>query len=165
MRQFLVCIPLELPIRLINPETISGYDSDNNTYVGEHAVLHAGLLQAKYRDVWYYVSGVGWDVVDAKVTCGQLGYPDVSSIPEYSPDVALNYTQLINVTMEDLDCIGNERELKECYHNGWLFSNYNVSNLAAVDCITREDFLSTRETVILLHVLNLLEYSLKWRLR
>ena len=113
-------------------------------------MLHAGLLQAKYRDTWYYVSGVGWDTVDAKVACGQLGYPDVNSIPEYFPDVALNNTELISVTMEELDCIGNERELKECYHSGWLFSNYNVSDLAAVNCMTREQFLSTKETVILL---------------
>ncbi|KAI6660266.1 Lysyl oxidase-like 2 isoform X1 [Oopsacas minuta] len=137
----------DLPIRLISQQAINAYNSQNNTYLNENDVVHAGLIQAKLNGDWYYISGVGWDLVDARISCRQLGYPDVNYIPEYDPEIALSEDQLIQVTMENLDCVSNERELKECYHDGWLVSDYDVTNLASVNCVTKEQFLSSKETL------------------
>ena len=135
-----------MPIRLSKPESLSGYNSDSNTFVNEHRVLHAGLLQANIDGDWHYISGVGWGMIDATVACGQLGYPSVNSIAEYNPDLITD-SQVTTLSMRNLDCHGNERELKECYHEGWEIEEYVIEDLAAVDCMTRNQFLSDKQTV------------------
>ena len=118
--------------------------------MNEHSVLHAGLLQANLYGSWHYISGRGWNDIDATVACGQLGYPNVNSLPEYNPDLINTESQITSVIMRNLDCHGNERELKECYHEGWTVSDYDIEDLAAVDCITTNQFLSGKQTVIIL---------------
>ena len=107
---------------------------------------HAGILQASIDGSWHYISGVGWDTREATIACGQLGYPSVNHIPEYNVEL-ITEGQVNSVIMRNLDCQGNERELKECYHEGWGTADFDLQDLAAVNCMTKNQFLSGKETV------------------
>lgn len=40
-----------------------------------------GIVFAKYNDQWLPVTGEGWDIKDAQVVCGELGYPLALPVP------------------------------------------------------------------------------------
>ena len=81
--------PASLPLRLSCPT----YNEDGSCKVcpaKQHPdpddcypqVSVEGIVEVYYNDRWRPVSADGWDIKDAKVACGELGYPIALGVPE-----------------------------------------------------------------------------------
>ena len=99
-----------------------------------------GIVEVQVNGVWGTVSAEGWSWNEARVMCGQLGYPmayyasrSLASLwPDYAADTqdetqcigeALDKTASLRKRLEDtllqgVDCTGKESSLQECYIAG-----------------------------------------------
>ena len=141
--------PASLPLRLNCPT----YNEDGSCKVcpaKQHPdpddcypqVSVEGIVEVYYNDRWRPVSADGWDIKDAKVACGELGYPIALGVPELdvlwpnwnrpyaSCDIGSTAEQcdpiidtenkafrerLKSTFLKKVDCIGNEHRLLDCY--------------------------------------------------
>lgn len=49
-----------------------------------------GIVFANYNNQWLPITGEGWDIKDAKVVCGELGYPVALPVPSL-PEIWTNW--------------------------------------------------------------------------
>ena len=68
----------------------------------------------------------GWDAVDAKVACRQLGYLSAQGQILTGPDVPDGTGK---IWLDQVNCIGNEMSLFDC----------NTNNIGDHDCAHEED--------------------------
>ena len=117
-----------------------------------------GIVEALYKGVWRPVSGTSWDVRDARVACGELGYPLALATPPLSElwpnydgssphsDCSGSDETLCNVVedsekdfrmtlqhsyLKRVECIGSESRILDCYFPefGPQAVNFNVATV------------------------------------
>ena len=80
---------------------------------------YQGRLEVFYFGVWGTVCDDRFDSSDGNVACRQLGYPEgvEKTITTGSSDAFQSGTG--EILMDGLECVGSEKELKDCHFNGW----------------------------------------------
>ena len=74
---------------------------------------------------WGSICDDYWDILDARVVCHQLGYPDAVAAPWYA-----YYGEGTGpIWLDDVHCLGTEHNIFTCPHNG----------IGQHNCITYED--------------------------
>ena len=79
---------------------------------------------------WGTVCDDGWDLSDAKVVCNELGLGNA---------VAAKHNAFYGqgrdrLRLSDLNCTGDEFDIKSCSHSGWGVNTCNHSHDAGVKC-------------------------------
>ncbi|XP_019616097.1 PREDICTED: deleted in malignant brain tumors 1 protein-like [Branchiostoma belcheri] len=89
-----------------------------------------GRVEVLHQGKWGTVCDDQWDLMDARVVCRHLGYPDaVSALPSAHFGEGSG-----PVWLDNLVCEGNESGLSECGHNGLGVENCEHSEDAGVVC-------------------------------
>ncbi|XP_060591027.1 deleted in malignant brain tumors 1 protein-like isoform X2 [Ruditapes philippinarum] len=114
----------QTPIRLVNGPT---------RYSGRVEVYHGG--------VWGTVCDDSFDDFDAKVVCGMLGfsttYAKAWTNAHYGSGSGC-------ITIDNLECSGNENDIGQCRSNGWFNHNCGHQEDAGVDCYDSTTLMYTK---------------------
>ena len=84
-----------------------------------------GRVELFYGGNWGTVCDDDWDIEDANVVCKMLGYPSalrVSRLMEFGEGTG-------KIILDDVNCLGSEKNIAECPHEGFYSNN----------CFHRED--------------------------
>ncbi|XP_028407346.1 deleted in malignant brain tumors 1 protein-like [Dendronephthya gigantea] len=90
----------------------------------------SGRVEVLYHGVWGTICDDGWDMIDARVVCRQLGYKAVvrnlheGEFPSGSGQIWLS----------DLSCTGNEQNITGCSHGGWGIQFCSHREDVGVEC-------------------------------
>ena len=87
-------------------------------------------MEVFYEDQWGTVCNDHWDMNDAKVVCGQLGY-------NYTVRVILEGNVPLGsgqIWLDNVNCTGSEQNLSSCVHNGWGIHDCDHDDDAGVVC-------------------------------
>ena len=145
--------PLSLPVRLVCPHC-TGLSScricpgkihpSTSDCSAQPAV--AGIVEVMVNGVWGPLPTEGWDVNEATVVCGQLGYP--ISYPRGSPPPTIEnvwpqYDQLLEASFPGSGNGLNHSLLDECHENHLrelelLMSNFSHTLLQGLKCLGTE---------------------------
>ncbi|XP_078390927.1 scavenger receptor cysteine-rich domain-containing protein DMBT1-like [Cetorhinus maximus] len=90
----------------------------------------SGRLELNYNNTWGSVCGAGWDMLDAKVACQQLGCGVAKSAPQgghFGAAPGLFW-------LDDVACKGTEANLFQCRANAWGKHNCTSAEAASVIC-------------------------------
>ena len=90
----------------------------------------SGRVEVNYDGIWGTVCDDNWDMSDAEIVCGMLGYPGV----ELAPGGARYGEGSGPIILDDVRCEGSEDNLEECLHNGFLNHNCSHAQDASVVC-------------------------------
>ena len=101
-------------IRLVSPS--------NSPSSGRVEVLHMGT--------WGTICDHLWDLRDANVVCRQLGYDGALSAPRY----AAFGRGTGQIWLDDVQCVGDEIAISDCYHRGWNVHNCGHHSDVGVVC-------------------------------
>ena len=85
-----------------------------------------GQVQVLYEGVWGAVCDDGWDDVDARVLCRQLGLAGGKSISRFGESGRM--------WMHRVACFGHETNLGHCPFRGWDVHECDKSEAAGVEC-------------------------------
>ena len=79
---------------------------------------------------WGTICDHSWDLRDANVVCRQLGYDGALSAPRYAA-----FGQGTGpIWLDDVQCVGDEIAISECYHTAWEVHNCGHYRDAGVVC-------------------------------
>ncbi|KAM3834473.1 scavenger receptor cysteine-rich domain-containing protein DMBT1-like [Vipera latastei] len=92
-----------------------------------------GRVEILRNGLWGTICDDSWDLKDAKVVCKQLDCG--SAITAHGS--AFFGQGSGNITLDDVNCNGNENRLEECPHRGWYRHNCNHGEDAGVNCSGR----------------------------
>ena len=84
-----------------------------------------GRVELFHGGNWGTVCDDDWDIKDANVVCKMLGYPSalrVSRLMEFGEGTG-------KIILDDVNCLGSEKNIAECPHEGFYSNN----------CFHRED--------------------------
>ena len=82
---------------------------------------------------WGAICSSSWNIRNARVVCRQLGYPDAVAAP-----LSARYGQrTVPVWLDNVQCLGNERDLFTCEHSGIGYHMHSCENNreASVECL------------------------------
>ena len=96
--------------------------------LGRETFSSEGLVQVYHNKTWGWICDQHWDKQDADVVCRELGYTNSTLI--YSSASHKGGTTWMN----NLQCIGNERSLVLCAHDGWKNHSCTNGQRAGVVC-------------------------------
>ena len=105
--------------------------------------LSSGRVEVSYNGIWGTICDDSWDLRDADVVCGQLGYDGASS----AAGGAAFGRGTGQIWLDDVQCVGNETSISQCDHRGWGVENCRHSEDAGVVCK-----LKGRETIRILFI-------------
>ncbi|XP_072041245.1 scavenger receptor cysteine-rich domain superfamily protein-like [Amphiura filiformis] len=95
-----------------------------------------GRVEVNFDGTWGSICYNNWDIRDGEVACRQMGFPGVVNVTtgsSYGPGSG-------RIWLDDLDCVGNENNLAECDHDGWLETRQCMQpELAGVICLRTLD--------------------------
>ncbi|XP_046860959.1 deleted in malignant brain tumors 1 protein-like [Xenia sp. Carnegie-2017] len=89
-----------------------------------------GRVEVFYNGEWGTICDDGWDLNDAKVVCGQLGYDNAvrallgGNVPYGSG----------RIWLDDVSCVGHENIISSCSHRGWGTHKCQHYEDAGVQC-------------------------------
>ena len=89
-----------------------------------------GRIEVFYNGTWGTICDDSWDTQDAEVVCRQLGYDGALSAPHAAP-FGRGTGQ---IWLDDVQCVGKEISISECYHRGWGDHNCWHGEDAGVVC-------------------------------
>ncbi|XP_069126611.1 scavenger receptor cysteine-rich domain superfamily protein-like isoform X2 [Argopecten irradians] len=106
-------------VDLCTPATVSCYEKTNDAFkvrLTGSSEPHVGRVEVYYSGIWGTICGYNdWDLKDAIVTCGMLGYSTGRPIC-----CSRNYGDLTEIIwMNGVDCTGTENSLADCPFDGW----------------------------------------------
>ena len=91
--------------------------------------IYEGRVEVQHNGTWGTVCGNGWDLTDANVICNQLGFGKAIAAAHRFYGWGSGQTWLNGV-----NCVGTERTIGNCSHNGWGIVEYCYSQDAGVKC-------------------------------
>ena len=91
-----------------------------------------GRVEVFHGGSWGTVCDDYWTIKEANVVCRQLGFAGGALSAITSAGFGQGPGK---IWMDDVDCDGNERRLKLCYHAGWGQHNCDHVDVAGVLCI------------------------------
>uniref|UniRef100_A0A3B1IF43 SRCR domain-containing protein n=1 Tax=Astyanax mexicanus TaxID=7994 RepID=A0A3B1IF43_ASTMX len=90
----------------------------------------SGRVEVYYRGRWGTVCDDGWDINDAEVVCRQMGCGRAVSIHS-----SAHFGQGTGpILLDNVHCVGSERSITECRHNGFGRTNCHHGEDAGVTC-------------------------------
>ena len=89
-----------------------------------------GRVEVLFNGNWGTVCDDRWDLEDANVVCRMLGYGVATSAPG-SAWFGAGDGEII---LDEMSCSGEEDDLSECDHNGYLNHDCSHSEDAGVVC-------------------------------
>ena len=124
-------------------------------------------MEIFYNGYWGTVCDNGWDMIDARVVCRQLGFPDAVSVPR-SAHFGNGSGQ---VWLDDVGCSGSESTIENCPHSGWGVKDCSHNEEASVICSSKLYQARSRYRLLIKHVgkhvFFMIQFSLKvyycWR--
>ena len=87
-------------------------------------------MEVYYNGVWGTVCDDGWDLDDAQVVCGELGYGNAIAARHnafYGQGSGL-------IWLDNVNCIGTEVTIGNCSHEAWGNHNCDHGKDASVHC-------------------------------
>ncbi|ALC44003.1 Tequila [Drosophila busckii] len=94
---------------------------------------HMGRIEVKVNGQWGYVCDDKFGLRDADVVCHELGFKlgaaEVRGNSYYEPP-----ERNFNYVMDEIECRGNETQLKDCDFKGWGVHNCGVDEVVGVVC-------------------------------
>jgi len=91
---------------------------------------YEGRVEVYHNGKWGTVCDDGWGLNDAQVVCSELGYRKAIEVR----DSAYYGRGSGPIWLDDLRCVGAERTIGDCTHNGWGNHNCGHSEDAGVKC-------------------------------
>ena len=91
-----------------------------------------GRIEVYFGGAWGTVCDDNWhdNMMNGKIACMQLGYINVSNVFDQS------LSGVFPNSLDDVDCVGNERNLFECRHTAAQDSDCDNSQDVGVICKT-----------------------------
>lgn len=86
-----------------------------------------GRAEVFYNSVWGTICDDGWDNNDATVFCRMLGYSSGKGLTSFGGGSG-------NIWLDDVACLGTERDLWSCRKSAWGSHNCNHNEDAGVEC-------------------------------
>ena len=110
-----------------------------------------GRVEVLHDGVWGVVCYDNWDIIDARVVCRELGFPDaeaqVASSSQFSQgkrQIGFWYDELrslseleesqVQIWLDDVNCYGYDNQLSKCLNRGWGIHEPNCRRYAGVIC-------------------------------
>ncbi|KAH8395222.1 hypothetical protein KR222_002788 [Zaprionus bogoriensis] len=94
---------------------------------------HIGRVEVKVKGQWGYVCDDKFGLPDADVVCRELGFKqgaaEVRGNAYFAPP-----ERNFNYAMDEVECRGNETQLKDCDFKGWNVHNCGVDEVVGVVC-------------------------------
>ena len=92
--------------------------------------MYEGRVEIFYNNEWGTVCDDGWDLNDAQVVCGQLGFG-----PAIKARGNAYYGEGNGqIWLSNLNCTGTEVTIDDCSHDGWGVQNCSHEKDANVKC-------------------------------
>ena len=88
--------------------------------IGDYISQGVVLVQIKQGDPWGYICSSDWSYANARVVCGQLGFPDAKkTMVEDSSQGRVRSMNDGKFIISGLKCNGTESSIVSCDHVGW----------------------------------------------
>uniref|UniRef100_A0A6B2EJ60 Putative trypsin-like serine protease n=1 Tax=Phlebotomus kandelakii TaxID=1109342 RepID=A0A6B2EJ60_9DIPT len=105
----------------------------------DQGAAHEGRLEVKVFNQWGYVCDDKFDMRDADVVCRELGFPlgaaEVRANSYYPPHRSmLRGEDSAIFLVDELDCRGSEKSIRECDFSGWGVHDCNAEEVVGLVC-------------------------------
>ena len=92
-----------------------------------------GRVEIFYNGNWGTVCDYDWDLIDARVVCRQMGFPDAVSAPRSAHFGTGSGPTWLNKVY----CHGGENSIEKCWHKGWGVEDCDHNQDASVICSSK----------------------------